>query len=136
LNLFPIHDAVTIALRLPLPPSANHYWRSWVRPGSTRVMTYVSTEGKRFRGDVAAAWVKHYQGWPPEPATARLRLTVTIAYPNRRKIDLDNRLKPLQDALTACGAWADDSQVDEIRIIRGPVAPPTGYADIVIEALE
>ena len=33
--LFEQHDRVVVSLRLPLAPSHNHYWRSWVRRGST-----------------------------------------------------------------------------------------------------
>jgi Holliday junction resolvase RusA-like endonuclease len=126
---------VVFSIRLPLAPSTNHYWRSWVRPGSTRVMTHVSSEGQAYKAAVAAAWLRHFNGWPPERLTGRLRLLVSVSYFNSTKIDLDNRIKPLQDALTDCEVWADDSQIDDLRAIRGPAADKPGYMDVMIESI-
>jgi len=120
-SLFERHGQVVVTLRLPLAPSTNHYWRSWVRPGSTRVMTHVSSEGQAYKAAVATAWLAHWKGWPPEPLTGRLRLLISVSYFTCAKIDLDNRIKPLQDALTDCKVWVDDSQIDDIRAIRGLV---------------
>ncbi len=134
-SLFEKHDQVVVSLRLPLAPSTNHYWRSWVRPGSTRVMTHVSSEGQAYKAAVAAAWRAHWKGWTPEPLTGRLRLLISVSYFTCAKIDLDNRIKPLQDALTECGVWADDSQIDDLRAIRGTVVEKPGYMDVTIETI-
>jgi crossover junction endodeoxyribonuclease RusA len=134
-NLFERHDSVVVALRFPLAPSVNHYWRSWVRPGSTRVMTHVSNEGQAYKAAVKAAWFTRWKGWPPEPLAGRIRLLITVGYFDRRSIDLDNRVKPLQDALTECGVWIDDDQVDDLRIMRGPIVKPTGAMDVIIESI-
>ena len=134
-ELFDRHDDVLITIRLPLAPSMNHYWRSWVRPGSKSVMTYVSDEGKAFKEAVAAAWINYWKGWPPDPLTCRLRLLVSVHYFTNMKIDLDNRVKPLQDALTECKVWEDDSQIDDLRVIRGPIVAKPGYMDVTIESI-
>ena len=47
--LFERHDPIDVSIRLPLPPSANTYWQSWVRPGSTRAMVHVGNEGQAFQ---------------------------------------------------------------------------------------
>lgn len=133
--LFERHDKVEVQIRLPLPPSANMYWESWVRPGTTRAMVHVGNEGQAFSEAVVSAWKSHYQGWPPEPTTARLRLLVSVSYPTKAAIDLDNRVKPLQDALKKAGAYADDSQIDDLRVIRGPVSPSGGYVEVILETI-
>ncbi|MEY4713325.1 MAG: hypothetical protein RIS88_2775 [Pseudomonadota bacterium] len=38
--------------------------------------------------------------------------------PDRRRRDLDNTLKATQDAMTHAGIWDDDSQIDDLRIVR------------------
>ncbi len=97
-------------LTLPMPPSINHYWR---RHGH---IVHVSAEGKKFAKDVAALI-----GIGGPKLAGRINLSVTLHYGSRRTIDLDNRLKPLCDALTKAGVWEDDSQIDDLRIVRGPV---------------
>jgi crossover junction endodeoxyribonuclease RusA len=50
------------------------------------------------------------------------------------KSDLDNRVKPLLDALTAAEVWQDDSLIDELHIVRAPVKAP-GWVDVTIETI-
>lgn len=49
--------------------------------------------------------------------------------------DLSNRWKALEDALTACGAWEDDGQIDDERMVRGAIVRPSGAMDVLIEPL-
>lgn len=133
-TLFAKHDQATVTIRLPLPPSMNHYWRSFVPKGGKRAITHVSTDGKQFQRDVEAAWLAHHRCKPPA-MTGSIRLSVIIYAKDRRKIDLDNRLKPLQDALAKCGAFGDDNQIDELRVTRGAITPPDGACDVLIETI-
>ena len=55
------------------------------------------------------------------PADGPIGLTLTFCPPDRRRRDLDNMLKPMLDALTYVKVWSDDSQIDDLRIIRAPV---------------
>ena len=43
-------------------------------------------------------------------------LLVECYPPDRRRRDLDNLLKALQDSLQAAGAFEDDSQIKELRM--------------------
>jgi crossover junction endodeoxyribonuclease RusA len=56
---------------------------------------------------------KHYAG--------RLAVEIEAHVPDKRKRDLDNLFKAVLDSLTHAGVWADDSQIDALRIVRKPV---------------
>lgn len=97
-----------IALTLPLPPSVNCYY------GSRGNRRYIRKPGIKFRQQVAEivaeAGCKTLEG--------RISLFVAV-YPASNKVhDLDNRAKSLQDALTHAGVWFDDSQIDELHMVR------------------
>lgn len=119
-----------ITLTLPWPVSANRYWRT--RVVKNIAMTYVSTEAKQYKNQVA--WLAKHAG-----VRAPIQGRVAIAYqlfPNRpqdfatriRKfgeawddtvmcIDLDNAQKVLLDALKGV-AIEDDKWVREISARR------------------
>jgi len=91
----------------PEPPSANVYWRS------NRGRTHVSDEGVAYRE--AVAWRLRAFRLPPAPSVP---VAVTIRWHRGRKSgDLDNRIKPLLDALKGF-AFVDDKQVVEIHASR------------------
>jgi crossover junction endodeoxyribonuclease RusA len=45
-----------------------------------------------------------------------------VTSPDRRKRDLSNLIKAMEDAMTQAGVWGDDSQIDYLTIIRLAVA--------------
>lgn len=94
-------------IKLPYPPSLNTYYRNW------RGRTVIAAQGLKFRRDVAAATegVQKLHG--------RIRLTLLVCPPDKRKRDLDNVCKATLDALQHAGLYEDDSQIDELRIVRG-----------------
>jgi crossover junction endodeoxyribonuclease RusA len=53
----------------------------------------------------------------------RLSVRVTVCPPDARRRDLDNVQKALLDALAKGGAYRDDSQIDRLEVIRGPITP-------------
>lgn len=100
---------------LPYPPSVNRYWRSI---GRGRVL--ISRDGREYREAVCARLVG------AQAAVGRLAVTIQATMPDRRARDLDNVLKATLDALTHGGAWMDDSQIDDLRVVRVGVGKPGG----------
>ncbi|MBX3378441.1 MAG: RusA family crossover junction endodeoxyribonuclease [Phycisphaeraceae bacterium] len=97
-------------LSLPLPPSANHYYR---RVGRA---TLISRAGREYRATVKAKLLT--MGAPS--VTGPLTVLVSVFPPDRRRRDLDNLLKCLLDSLQHGGLYRDDSMIDRIDIRRGP----------------
>lgn len=115
--------------RLPWPPSVNVYWRT----GTARngiPMTYLSARAKEFRKAVAES-VTLYKC---HPLTGRLAVSIELTAPTRRKFDLDNFCKSTLDALMHAGVFADDEQIDELRVSRLHVESP-GACDVTITEL-
>jgi crossover junction endodeoxyribonuclease RusA len=110
---------------LPLPPSVNHYW------GQHGHRRYVSKAGVAFKEQVAE-YVIDYR--VPKLGTARLAMTVVLFPKDRRKQDIDNRIKALWDALADAGVFDNDEQIDTLFIERGEIKKGGGcrvYIDII-----
>ena len=93
-------------LELPLPVSANRYWRNY------RGRTVVSAEAKNYKKIVRLQ--AQHRGIRPFAGPVAVYLRV---YRARKSGDLDNSIKVLLDAL--CGvAYADDKQIVELHSWR------------------
>ena len=133
-----------IRLTLPIPPSSNRYWATRVM--GRRAITYVTSEAKAYRDDVA--WRARLAG--VQPIKGRVALTVRL-YPHRPKdwqkrqrkdpetwddsvqcIDLGNAEKVLSDALNGV-AWIDDSQHRRIVLERMPPDDAGARVEVEIE---
>lgn len=102
-------------MQLPFPPTVNHYygynWKTHQK--------YITRRGYGFRKRLAlACLVADYKCW----GDARLAMMVD-AYPPRLIGDLDNLIKPLQDALEHAGIFNNDKQIDDLRIRRRHPVP-------------
>ena len=94
----------TINLILPMPPSANRYWRHMAVNG--RAQTFVSQEAKTYKREVAEAASLHVL------IESEVEVSVKV-FRAQRSGDLDNRLKCLLDALQGV-VYRKDSQVQKI----------------------
>lgn len=92
-----------MTLTLPLPPSANRYWRIW------RGHPVTSDEARAYK--LTAGRLALVRGLRMRAGLIRLRLRF---YRAQRRGDLDNRIKVLLDALQGV-AYADDAQVVKLE---------------------
>ena len=115
-----------LILSLPLPPSVNHYW------GSLGKRRFVSKAGKEFKLKVQE-YVLEYR--VPKLGTARLQMTVTLYPRDKRKQDIDYRIKALWDALADAGVFSDDEQIDVLIVRRGEIIKD-GACRVIIEVLD
>lgn len=102
----------------------NTYWR---RNGS---IFFISKQGQAFREAVIAV----VQDIGVETMTGRVGLSLVAYPPDRRRRDLDNLLKGIMDGLQHAGLYADDCQVDDLRISRGNIVPD-GLIDVIAHEL-
>ena len=109
---------MSIMLYLPFPPTVNSYYQVIAHH---RGIKRISAAGREFRIAVETAIVE--QSHLTDPLFGQLNVEVIIHMPDRRTRDLDNYMKALLDACTAGGLWADDSQIDQLTILRGEIVP-------------
>lgn len=115
-------------LRLPWPPSVNHYWRY----GHGHF--HISPEGQRYklavRGIIAAAGVRPLEG--------NVQIVIDAYPPDRRRRDLDNIEKALLDACVvrhgfATGLYRDDCQIKRKVSTMHDFAPErAGYVTLSV----
>jgi crossover junction endodeoxyribonuclease RusA len=96
-----------ITLTLPYPPSVNHYW------GQRGNRRFVGKKGVAFRQSVADAVAV-----AGKKVFGRLQVVVALYPPDRRRRDIDNVQKSLNDALQHAGCFDDDEQIDVLTIER------------------
>jgi crossover junction endodeoxyribonuclease RusA len=116
-----------IALKLPFPPSNNHYY---VR---ARGKTIISERGRAYTESVKQCKREQLSS-ESEALKCRLSIDLVVNAPDNRARDLDNMLKALLDSCTKAGIWLDDSQIDEINIVRG-VSIKHGAVNLTIREL-
>ena len=94
-------------ITLPLPPSANAYWR---HVGS-RVLLSKSAREYRAACEFASA-----VQWKGVPLAGRVRIHADVFFGDLRG-DLDNRAKQLLDGIRG-RVYEDDKQVWDLRLVR------------------
>jgi crossover junction endodeoxyribonuclease RusA len=115
-----------LVLNLPLPPSVNHYW------GTHGHRRYVSKAGVLFKEQVSD-YVIEYR--VPKLGAARLEMKVVLFPKDRRKQDIDNRIKALWDALADAGVFDNDEQIDVLMVERGEIKKGGGCL-VIIDILD
>lgn len=102
-----------IELTLPFAPSVNHYWKHCVV--NRRPKVYLSDAANRYKTDVARIVLL---SGIKQQLVGRLSVVIYAHMPDKRKRDIDNLSKGILDSLTGAGVWADDEQIDELKIVR------------------
>lgn len=120
-----------INIVLPLPPTANSYQPHTNRGG--RCIRYHSAEAKTFIGEVKALVMRKK---PSQTLTGPLKVLIGIVPKDNRRQDIDNRIKPLLDALQKAKVFADDSQIKELQVRMNPKDPDKqGYCVVLIDKI-
>jgi crossover junction endodeoxyribonuclease RusA len=96
-----------MTIELPLPPSANRYWRNF------QGRTVKSQEARNYQAQVG--WLAKVAGLS-EPLDGDISVSLRV-YRQQRRGDLDNRIKVILDSLQGI-AYEDDNQVVELHAYR------------------
>lgn len=93
-----------------LPPTVNHMYRMH---GRYKYKTSVAREYQDY------ATEKIRSEWQNKPVfKGRASLAITFLTNNRKRWDIDNRVKAIQDCLSMAGVIADDTQIDMLLVSR------------------
>ena len=98
-----------------LPPSVNAMWRSTYGKGGRTykpkpVKDWQTCATEIIRQDFKRRGLPQYEGL--------VFLSITVITASRRRMDIDNRVKCLQDCLEPAGVVGDDSQIWDLRVRR------------------
>jgi len=115
-----------LVLNLPLPPSVNSYRTIF------RNRMNISAAGRKYKAEVSD-YVVDYR--VPKLGSARLEMKVVVYPRDRRKQDIDNRVKALWDALVDAGVFDDDEQIDILHLERGEIKKGGGVL-VMIDILD
>lgn len=118
---------VSLHLVLPLPPSVNALYRA-----IGRGRNILSKQGREWYATSVPLIRQQANGWF---VTGRVGMRVEITWPNKLRRDISNIVKSLEDAITKAKVWNDDSQIDDLRVIRKPVDKGDPRCEVWIEAL-
>ena len=94
-----------------LPPTVNHIYRS--KKNGRR---YKTAEGREYQEAVSELMRRQYKHGEVYSGRAGLRISFMVK--DRRRWDIDNRVKALQDCLTLSRVLKDDSQIDMLQVER------------------
>lgn len=98
-----------LRFELPWPPSINHYYLH------THNGVILGAKGKKYRRDVSLLLHRYRCAYSHEK---RLSLTINAFAPDKRRRDLDNIVKAVQDAIQYARVYHDDCQIDMLTVIR------------------
>lgn len=103
---------------LKLPPTSNHRLMPITRGESMRLIK--SPEYRRWMRESVADIMRQNSAYGEPIFTDRVGVSIFVAFPDKRRRDLDNLIKPINDVLTQAAVIADDSLIDFVAITRAP----------------
>lgn len=112
-----VHDLESITLVLPYPPSVNR----WIR-ALGRGRAVLTKEARTYKLQVAEVMSELELDGPIFPSKTPVAVMYQVHPPDRRRRDLSNILKALEDSLNG-HLWEDDCQISQFQMVRCPVVP-------------
>lgn len=95
----------------------------------------LSERARCYRAGVGKS-IHQVRPWlPPLPIAGRIKIGLVLHAPNRQKRDIDNFMKCVLDALTHAGVWNDDSQIDDLSIVRGLPLPKNPHVLVTLSEM-
>lgn len=113
-------------ITLPWPPGNNHLFSVF------RGRKIKSKKGREYTAAVLQQITEANQQYQ---LAGRLKVKILAYPPTRARRDLDNLFKAPLDSLTHAGVIADDSLIDDVRMVRCEVVKG-GRLEVVITELE
>lgn len=124
----PANPPSGLHIKLPMPPSVNELYGT--APNGQKFLTEAQRE---YRDNVIGVVHIALRG-KVEPFLGRLQVWMRLHFANKRRTDIDGRLKAALDALTHAKAYKDDSQIDKLTVER--VIDPNGNEFCTVEIRE
>lgn len=93
----------------------------------------LAADGREYRRAVQAIALCELGGQPQ--IESRLAVVIRLRPPDRRRRDVDNAAKAILDSLMHAGVYRDDSQIDDLHIIRGAIAANAGSVAVEIREI-
>jgi len=115
-------NPTSLTLELPWPPSVNHYYRAIARRKVFRGfvkwigVNVLSVEAREYKKAVQSSLFG-----VRSMGSVRLSAEIYLHGPNRRKYDISNRVKAIEDALENAGVFDNDNQIDRLIVERGEI---------------
>lgn len=99
-----------VEFSIPYPPSGNHMWKHTKVGGH-----YLTPQAQMYYQTV---YVEVMRQSASLAFTERLGVRAAIYPPDKRRRDLDNAWKVASDACTRARVWVDDTQIDQLTLLR------------------